>query len=72
MIGELHANRWVVLAAINLMQLVAGLLPAARRDHPDDHAGPHAGDPGLCMVLAIVILCVFPGLATWLPSKVMG
>jgi len=26
----------------------------------------------LCMVLAIVILCVFPGIATWLPSKVMG
>ncbi len=26
----------------------------------------------LCMVVAIVILCVFPELATWLPSKVMG
>ena len=26
----------------------------------------------LCMVLAILILCVFPGLATWLPAKVMG
>jgi len=26
----------------------------------------------LCMVLAIVILCVFPEIATWLPSKVMG
>jgi len=26
----------------------------------------------LCMVAAIVILCVFPGIATWLPSKVMG
>ena len=25
----------------------------------------------MCMVLAIVILCVFPELATWLPSKVM-
>jgi tripartite ATP-independent transporter DctM subunit len=25
-----------------------------------------------CMVLAILILCVFPELATWLPSKVMG
>jgi TRAP-type C4-dicarboxylate transport system permease large subunit len=25
----------------------------------------------LCMVLAIVILCVFPELATWLPQKVM-
>lgn len=26
----------------------------------------------LCMVLAIVILCVFPGLATWLPQAMMG
>jgi tripartite ATP-independent transporter DctM subunit len=26
----------------------------------------------LCMVLAIVILCVFPGLATWLPDTLMG
>ena len=26
----------------------------------------------LCMVLAIVILCVFPGLATWLPAVLMG
>jgi C4-dicarboxylate transporter DctM subunit len=25
-----------------------------------------------CMVLAIVILCVFPELATWLPQQVMG
>ena len=25
-----------------------------------------------CMVLAIVILCVFPGIATWLPNAVMG
>ncbi|MFN3685496.1 TRAP transporter large permease [Salinarimonas sp.] len=25
-----------------------------------------------CMVLAIVILCVFPGIATWLPETVMG
>ena len=26
----------------------------------------------LCMVLAIVILCIFPGLATWLPNALMG
>ena len=26
----------------------------------------------LCMVAAIVILCVFPGIATWLPETVMG
>ena len=25
-----------------------------------------------CMVLAIVILCLFPGIATWLPDLVMG
>jgi tripartite ATP-independent transporter DctM subunit len=25
-----------------------------------------------CMVLAIVLLCLFPGLATWLPTAVMG
>jgi tripartite ATP-independent transporter DctM subunit len=25
-----------------------------------------------CMVLAIVLLCLFPGLATWLPDVVMG
>ena len=26
----------------------------------------------LCMVVAILILCVFPGLATWLPEALMG
>lgn len=26
----------------------------------------------LCMVAAIVILCVFPGIATWLPTAMMG
>ena len=25
-----------------------------------------------CMVVAIVIICIFPGLATWLPTKLMG
>ncbi|SET49951.1 TRAP transporter large permease [Oceanicella actignis] len=25
-----------------------------------------------CMVLAIILLCLFPGLATWLPDAVMG
>jgi tripartite ATP-independent transporter DctM subunit len=25
-----------------------------------------------CMVIAIIILCIFPGLATWLPDFVMG
>ena len=26
----------------------------------------------LCMMLAIVILCIFPGIATWLPNHMMG
>ena len=26
----------------------------------------------LCMILALVILCVFPEIATWLPNKMMG
>jgi len=26
----------------------------------------------LCMVLGIIILCIFPEIATWLPNKVMG
>jgi TRAP-type C4-dicarboxylate transport system permease large subunit len=25
-----------------------------------------------CMILAIVILCIFPGIATWLPDTLMG
>jgi TRAP-type C4-dicarboxylate transport system permease large subunit len=26
----------------------------------------------LCMMLQIVILCVFPEIATWLPDQLMG
>ncbi len=26
----------------------------------------------LCMVLAMVIISVFPGIATWLPEALMG
>jgi TRAP-type C4-dicarboxylate transport system permease large subunit len=26
----------------------------------------------LCMMLAIVILCIFPEIATWLPDHLMG
>jgi len=26
----------------------------------------------LCMVVAIIILCIFPGIATWLPNQMMG
>jgi C4-dicarboxylate transporter DctM subunit len=25
-----------------------------------------------CMVLAILLLCMFPGIATWLPDQMMG
>ncbi len=27
---------------------------------------------GFCMVVAIVILCIFPEIATWLPDRLMG
>ncbi len=123
-IGEMQVNRWVVLAAINLMLLVAGMflppaaiilmttpilmpvITAAGFDPiwfgviltinmelglitppvglnlfvingitPDiklptilKGALPFMG----CMVVAILILCVFPELATWLPQKLMG
>ncbi len=26
----------------------------------------------LCMVVGIVLLCLFPGIATWLPEFLMG
>jgi C4-dicarboxylate transporter, DctM subunit len=123
-IGEMHVNRWVIMAAINLLLLVAGcflppaaiilmttpiLMPvitAAGFDHiwfgviltinmelglitppvglnlfvingitPDVrlHTILKGAFPFmLCMVLAMLILCIFPGIATWLPSKVMG
>jgi C4-dicarboxylate transporter, DctM subunit len=123
-IGELQVNRWVILAAVNLLLLVAGcflppaaiilmttpiLMPILNAAHfdpiwfgviltinmelglitppvglnlfvingitPDVKLGTilkGAFPFMLCMVLAILILCVFPGLATWLPSKVMG
>ena len=123
-IGELEVNRWWILAAINLLLLVAGMflppaaiilmttpilmpiITAAGFDPvwfgviltinmelglitppvglnlfvingitPDVRlptilrgALPFMG----CMVVAIVILCVFPGLATWLPDTMMG
>ncbi len=123
-IGDLQVNRWVVLAAINLMLLVAGcfLPPAAIILMTTPILMPVITAAGfdpiwfgvvltinmelglitppvglnlfvingitpdvrlttilrgafpfmLCMILSIVILCVFPEIATWLPSKVMG
>jgi tripartite ATP-independent transporter DctM subunit len=123
-IGEMQVNRWLVLAAINGMLLVAGMflppaaiilmttpilmpvITAAGFDPiwfgviltinmelglitppvglnlfvingitPDiklptilKGALPFMG----CMVLAIVILCLVPELATWLPTRLMG
>jgi len=123
-IGALQVNRWVVLAAINLMLLAAGcflppaaiilmttpiLMPVITAAGFDPiwfgvvltinmELGLITPPVGLnlfvingispdirlttilkgafpfmmCMVLAILILCVFPEIATWLPTKVMG
>ena len=123
-IGEMQVNRWVILAAINLLLLVAGcfLPPAAIILMTTPILMPVITAAGfdpiwfgviltinmelglitppvglnlfvingitpdvslatilkgslpfmLCMVLAILILCVFPELATWLPSYMMG
>lgn len=123
-IAELQVNRWVVLAAINLLLLVAGcflppaaiilmttpiLMPVITAAGFDpiwfgvvltinmelglitppvglnlfviNGITPDVRLPTilrgafpfmLCMVLAILILCVFPEIATWLPAKVMG
>ncbi|PIQ54832.1 MAG: C4-dicarboxylate ABC transporter [Comamonadaceae bacterium CG12_big_fil_rev_8_21_14_0_65_59_15] len=123
-ISDLQVNRWMVLAAINLMLLAAGcfLPPAAIILMTTPILIPVITAAGfdpiwfgvvltinmelglitppvglnlfvingispdirlttilkgafpfmLCMVLAIVILCVFPQIATWLPEQVMG
>ncbi len=123
-IGELQVNRWVILAAINLMLLVAGcflppaaiilmttpiLMPVITAAGFDPiwfgviltinmELGLITPPVGLnlfvingitpdvrlttilkgalpfmmAMVLAIVILCIFPEIATWLPSHLMG
>jgi C4-dicarboxylate transporter DctM subunit len=123
-IGQMQVNRWVIMAAINVMLLVAGcfLPPAAIILMTTPILMPIITAAGfdpiwfgviltinmelglitppvglnlfvingitpdvklptilkgalpfmMCMVVAIVILCVFPELATWLPAKVMG
>jgi tripartite ATP-independent transporter DctM subunit len=123
-IGQMEVNRWVIMAAINVMLLVAGcfLPPAAIILMTTPILMPIITAAGfdpiwfgviltinmelglitppvglnlfvingitpdvklptilkgalpfmMCMVVAIVILCVFPELATWLPAKVMG
>lgn len=123
-IGAMQVNRWVILAAINLMLLAAGcflppaaiilmttpiLMPVITAAGFDPiwfgviltinmELGLITPPVGLnlfvingitpdvklttilkgafpfmvCMVLAILILCVFPELATWLPARIMG
>jgi C4-dicarboxylate transporter, DctM subunit len=123
-IAALDVNRWVLLAAINAMLLVAGcfLPPAAiilmttpillpiitaagfdiiwfgviltinmevglitppvglnlyvingiAPDVPLSRILWGSLPYVLCMLLAILILCVFPGIATWLPDMLMG
>jgi C4-dicarboxylate transporter, DctM subunit len=123
-IAEMQVNKWLVLAAINLLLLVAGmflppaaiilmttpiLMPVITAAGFDpiwfgviltinmelglitppvglnlfviNSITPDVRLPTIlkgafpfmmCMVVAIVILCVFPELATWLPQKLMG
>ena len=123
-IGELQVNRWVILAAVNLLLLVAGmflppaaiilmttpiLMPVITAAGFDpiwfgviltinmelglitppvglnlfviNSITPDVRLPTilkgafpfmLCMVVAIVILCIFPEIATWLPKTLMG
>ena len=123
-IGELHANKWIILAAVNLLLLVAGMFlpPAAIILMTTPILMPVITAAGfdpiwfgvvltinmelglitppvglnlfvingitpdvrlptilkgafpfmLCMVVAILILCVVPEIATWLPKALMG
>ena len=123
-IAEMHVNRWVLMAMINVFLLVCGffippaavilmtapilypIIRAAGFDpvwfgviltinmeigliHPPVGLNIYivssiAPDVPvtrimwgtmpyvLCMMLAIVILCMFPGIATWLPNHMMG
>ena len=123
-IGELHANKWIILAAVNLLLLVAGMFlpPAAIILMTTPILMPVITAAGfdpiwfgvvltinmelglitppvglnlfvingitpdvrlptilkgafpfmLCMVVAILLLCVVPEIATWLPKALMG
>jgi C4-dicarboxylate transporter, DctM subunit len=123
-IGALQVNRWVIMAAINLLLLVAGMFlpPAAIILMTTPILMPVITAAGfdpiwfgviltinmelglitppvglnlfvingitpdvrlptilkgafpfmLCMVVAILLLCVFPEIATWLPKALMG
>jgi len=50
------------------LYVINGITPDVRLPTILWGALPYVG----CMVLGIVILCVFPGLATWLPDLLMG
>ena len=123
-IGEMQVNKWVILAAVNLLLLVAGMFlpPAAIILMTTPILMPVITAAGfdpiwfgviltinmelglitppvglnlfvingitpdvrlptilkgafpfmMCMVVAIVILCIFPEIATWLPKTLMG
>jgi C4-dicarboxylate transporter, DctM subunit len=123
-IGEMQVNKWVIMAAINLLLLVAGMFlpPAAIILMTTPILMPVITAAGfdpiwfgviltinmelglitppvglnlfvingitpdvrlptilkgafpfmICMVVAIVLLCVFPEIATWLPKTLMG
>ncbi|AOW13038.1 C4-dicarboxylate ABC transporter [Hydrogenophaga crassostreae] len=123
-IGEMQVNKWVILAAINLLLLVAGMFlpPAAIILMTTPILMPVITAAGfdpiwfgviltinmelglitppvglnlfvingitpdvrlptilkgafpfmMCMVVAIVLLCIFPEIATWLPQALMG
>ncbi|MCA1771607.1 MAG: TRAP transporter large permease [Halomonas sp.] len=85
-IADMDVNRWVLMGVINVFLLVAGFfLPITppvglnlfiiKGIAPDISLRdilvgslPYA----LCMVLAILLLCLFPGIALWLPNLIMG
>jgi len=123
-IGAMQVNKWVVMAAINLLLLVAGMFlppaaiilmttpilipvitavgfdpiwfgviltinmelglitpPVGLNLFVINSITPDVRLPTIlkgafpfmvCMVLAIVIICVFPEIATWLPKTLMG
>lgn len=123
-IGEMQVNKWVILGAVNLLLLVAGmflppaaiilmttpiLMPVITAAGFDpiwfgviltinmelglitppvglnlfviNSITPDVRLPTIlkgafpfmiCMVVAIVILCIFPEIATWLPKTLMG
>lgn len=50
------------------LYVINGIAPDIRLQTILKGSIPYVG----CMVLAIVLLCVFPGIATWLPDMVMG